>query len=661
MSIQSDLITLEQIVSKDYGFAVPIYQRLYVWGDDQVRTLLDDLWTAFEAGKPIYYLGGTLGKPIYYLGGTLVLQTGDREGAKTFDLIDGQQRFTTLWLMSLAWRQSLEPFLCRRQKHERLARITFSIRPDVDDFFASRIMGTYAELHGNSRIVDAMALLDAFRDEKAALPSWPAFTTFVYTNVQMVLTQVPDRTDLNKLFEVINNRGVQLQHHEILKAKLLSRIPDAIERSRYAHLWDACAEMGNYVEKNLRDLTKVKISDLYTKGENGEGVEDLANARQVLAALAQLQARKENEMSQSLADILATEQNVQVDGAEADADEECESDEVRSIISFPMLLQHTLRIWLHGKGLPDLPKILDKELLGLFSEHFISGSLTHEQVTGFIELLWEIRYCFDKHVIKWVTVDKEEQHLICRLRLNSSTSRGKTYFSLVRQQPTANEGFALLQSTLYHSQQITTHYWLTPLLAYLHQNHSGQGQPFDYLRHLDNHLLCTDDRRPLIERSRDFLVDPWKRNHLDCSHLTQPLGLAFPHYWFYKLEFLLWSNRQVEMTDQQRNSFRITAKNSVEHVSPQHAQSVDTNTVSDQVLDTFGNLALVSRSINSEYSNKPFNEKRQQFWNRNTNRIDSLKLALIYGNETWDDALAKDHQDEMITLITDSLNRDNGT
>ncbi len=222
------------------------------------------------------------------------------------------------------------------------------------------------------------------------------------------------------------------------------------------------------------------------------------------------------------------------------------------------------------------------------------------------------------------------------------------------------DGFSLLQSALYHSQQITTHYWLTPLLAYLHENRAKQLQPFEYVQHLDNHLLCSTDDRPLIDRTHDFLVEPWRHNQLDCSVLTQSLGTAFPHYWFYKLEFLLWNNRVVQMSEEQRSSFRITAKNSVEHVSPQHAQSVDTNRVSEQVLNTFGNLALVSRSINSEYGNLPFNEKRERFLNRNKNRIDSLKMALIYSHDTWGDALAKRHQDAMVSLLTASFEQDNG-
>lgn len=59
--------------------------------------------------------------------------------------------------------------------------------------------------------------------------------SFVYRKVSLVLTQVPEGMDLNKLFEVINNRGIQLQHHEILKARLLRDIPSE-SRSRYAAL-----------------------------------------------------------------------------------------------------------------------------------------------------------------------------------------------------------------------------------------------------------------------------------------------------------------------------------------------------------------------------------------------------------------------------------------
>ncbi len=63
-------------------------------------TLLNDLVNAYERGEEIFFLGGTL----------LVEQ--DRKHVRHFDLIDGQQRFTTLWLLCHEWREALTPFLC---------------------------------------------------------------------------------------------------------------------------------------------------------------------------------------------------------------------------------------------------------------------------------------------------------------------------------------------------------------------------------------------------------------------------------------------------------------------------------------------------------------------------------------------------------------------
>ena len=640
MSVHSELRVLSDIVTDGMRFCVPIYQRLYVWDADQVRTLLEDLWTAFETDKGIYYLGGTL-----------VVKSRDERGEEIYDLIDGQQRFTTLWMMAVAWHGAMEPFVFRRQGRTFEQRMDFPIRPEVRDYFSRQAADTGGELGSHPLIVDALERLRSFKNERSAVANdkWDRFVEFVYTKVTLLLTTVPRHTDLNKLFEVINNRGIQLQHHDILKAKLLARIGDAKTRNRYAKLWDACAEMDGFVERNLRRMTHVKVTDLYTKDEEGDGVELLANAEHVLALL---EDQEVDAFALTLDTILSEPAYNREGPPEDEEDEEYEARDVRSIIGFPLLLQHTLRIWLQRRGHADLPKILEKELLTLFAEHFLPRCTSEADVASFVELLWEIRYLFDKHIIKWVTLDEEEQHLICALYRSSSTSRGKIYYSLQRRHR-PNDGFSLLQSMLYHSQQITTHYWLTPLLSYLHQ--FPDATPLPYLQHLDNHLLSVADDGTLAERTHAFLDQPWLEGKLDCTVLAESLGVAFPHYWFYKLEFILWLTNYPGLTEDQRGAFRITAKNSVEHVSPQNPLKVDTNTVSDAVRDQFGNLALVSRSINSEYSNLPFVEKRTRFLNRNTTRIDSLKSMLIYRNEMWNDALALEHQRQMISVVKDYL------
>ena len=41
----------------DRGFRIPLYQRDYAWGDNEISQLMDDLWHAFERGAKAYYLG----------------------------------------------------------------------------------------------------------------------------------------------------------------------------------------------------------------------------------------------------------------------------------------------------------------------------------------------------------------------------------------------------------------------------------------------------------------------------------------------------------------------------------------------------------------------------------------------------------------------------
>jgi hypothetical protein len=62
---------------------------------------------------------------------------------------------------------------------------------------------------------------------------------------------------------------------------------------------------------------------------------------------------------------------------------------------------------------------------------------------NFIELLWEIRYLFDKHIIKWVIDDDEEVHAIRPMQLKTVKPNGK---SLARDSMNEVDEFALLQS-----------------------------------------------------------------------------------------------------------------------------------------------------------------------------------------------------------------------
>lgn len=647
MKIASELYSLTEIVeeSPHWHFNIPIYQRLYVWGEDQVLTLLNDLVNAYERGEDLFFLGGTL-----------LVEQGGVTG-RHFDLIDGQQRFTTLWMLCHAWQEALKPFLTVTEDTRTQTRLRFAIRPEVNHFLETLTFGSrgqpIAEDEATKRMRTALDLMRSVF-ERRPLPEGvrskevhlTGLTDFVFGKVKFVITTVPRETDLNKLFEVINNRGVQLQHHEILKARMLDALTEA-ERGPYSVLWEACADMDSFIERNLAGLSGLSASEVTGFYERGE----FSNSELIRRALSKKMQDQSNLHALDLESIL---QNLD-QPATYDADSEVEDGDptwVRSIFGFPLFLQHTLRIWLLENKRDDLPRLLDRELLTLFDAHFFHDSQKRaEDVRSFIELLWKLRVIFDIHFIKWVDQGEEEVHLISNISV--STSSGKRYVSRSRETD-SHRGFSLLQSMLYHSQEITTQYWVTPSLLYMYRNPGEKTETqvtkakryFDYLRHLDNHLLGSAADESLVIRTHAFMEKPWQRRKLiHKTELTSANGVKFAHYWFYKLEFVLWFQRKRETEGWKK--FRLTAKSSIEHISPQTPTERDSNQV-DQALDCLGNLALVSRSLNSEYGNLPYNEKRQRFHNKNKKRIDSLKMDLIYENKQWGDKQAFAHQKEMI-------------
>lgn len=648
---QSNLITLNDVINQQYFFNIPIYQRLYVWGKEQIYTLLDDIVAAWLEAKNDFYLGGTL---------VIERAVNELEGIRYFDLIDGQQRFTTLWLISVVLKEYLSTYIQVDTKQGKRQRISFSIRPKVTKFFEKVCEDLPASLPEAMQLEDALqeirAYFDNYSNTKTALDK-RALSEFILNKVQLILTVVPKHTDLNKLFEVINNRGVQLQHHEILKAKLLEYI-NPQEREAYALLWDSCANMDGYVEHHLKATTKIDMVSLYERQlefKNGKR-EQLSIAKAVLEELKNIEQAESNK-SMTLEEILNETTIMSISGKSPSEDQDLGlPDRVTSIITFPMLLQHVLRIYLQQSKTAshsDITKISDKDLLHLFKEYWLNEKPIENDIKHFLELLWETRYQFDKHVIKWILVEEEKQHAIRRMRVNYNKKQDAYY--LQRETADAAPDFALLQSMLYHSQQMTTQYWLTPLLKFLLENHSDGAEL--YLQHLDNHLLCSVADEPLIKRTNRFLQNQWHEEAIldakDSLGRQYENGTQYPHYWFYKLEYVLYLKLKTTNSRLVEN-FRITSKNSVEHITPQNPEQKH-DEIPPDLLHNFGNLALVTKSINSEMSNKGFSIKKVEFEHRYKGNGVSLKLEEIYKNDHWHEYEINSHQKQMIEDFNEYL------
>ncbi|MBP3245630.1 MAG: DUF262 domain-containing protein [Bacteroidaceae bacterium] len=673
----SNNITLCDIVKQNICFNIPIYQRLYVWKELQVNKLLEDIFDAYSRNEDNYYLGGVV-----------TYSNGER-----CDLIDGQQRFTTLWLICMVI-SSMEPNVCDEMKkfcgNKQELRIQFAIRPQITEFLMGRLEKAKSgenninQVSDVKNMIDAIGNIETFCQNDGRRESLTRFASFIMKNVILVRTEIPEETDLNKLFELINGRGQQLSQTDILKSHILNLIREETDKNedlliRYGQIWNACADMNEYVEHNIQQedpsLTW-KDRLIYDKKSDGdeEGViADFGN--DFFDNYIQNPVKDESiDQKESLLNIVKSA--LVEDGNKDNNDDGHEyttlnGREVRSIVSFQMLLLYTLRIFLIEKkwGLYgekecyDIDFFNEKKLLKIFAPA-VKQMKQDNSARDFIKLLWMVRVLFDKNVVKWVKEDGETDEVLTIRALRISTNKRTGNIRVHRD--STNSGNTItemtqLQSILYFSQPRIYELWICPFL-YHSFTEDDPSDLLKYLKQLDNVLLCLPYKNDedMLWRTYNVMINGlgnYKgKDFYDyfCQLVEQEDGCNFSHYIFYKMEFILWWDNKRKNTYPYWNTYRLTSKNSVEHINPQTPKF---NKSQISYLNTFGNLVLVSREVNSSYSNKSFKEKQAQFIDKRDNghQIDSLKSDVIYSTkvEEWGDSECEKHLRDMENIANE--------
>lgn len=75
------------------------------------------------------------------------------------------------------------------------------------------------------------------------------FADYLFRYVQIMQVRVPADTDLNHYFEIMNNRGEQLEKHEVLKARMMEQLQGCEQSQNCLNaVWEACANMERYVQ-----------------------------------------------------------------------------------------------------------------------------------------------------------------------------------------------------------------------------------------------------------------------------------------------------------------------------------------------------------------------------------------------------------------------------
>jgi len=218
-------MSIDQIYNGDKAtYEVPIYQRNFSWEKDEISALIQDVYDAYTDQKNTYYIG------------TLVSY---HQGDQVYEVIDGQQRLTTINLVLSALEISCQNKLTYRARTKSNETIKSIPRFEIEVKDHGIVKGFEHARNAINEIVPVKNDKNGFKD-------------YFQHNVKLIHYQVPKDIDLNHYFEIMNSRGEQLEKHEIIKARLIEKLNDA-DKAKFNRLWEFCSEMNVYIQQKYRE------------------------------------------------------------------------------------------------------------------------------------------------------------------------------------------------------------------------------------------------------------------------------------------------------------------------------------------------------------------------------------------------------------------------
>ena len=617
----------------DAEYSIPLYQRLFEWGSENVAQLLDDLQSAFE--KYIHVSSSTISEidPTegdYYIG-MLTSTVADKSGEKLY-LVDGQQRFTVMTLIGCVMqsyaRDSWRKFLLYREK----PRLSFISRKS-DELYLIKLINQEFDYEGelvNYKMKEAIKTvrdhMDKFQGDKEA------FANYIYNHLSFFISELPEKygvQELNKYFERMNSSGKDLEHHEILKVKILSKLDGNV--SLYMQLWNKIADVDTILLRK-KDYQQESEAE-YNSRKN----------KVLMSSLADIEASPElinNLKDEDNKDALPIK-NIGIRNKKPQDFSNNHFNGSKSVLRFPQLLLLTLFLYLKNKkGDEFSPKLEDffnqNKLLETFQTHlpFEGGDVNKECLKEFFEHLLHYRVAMD----------------VCFVR---SLEYG---YSLDMNLPEDNKDLRelmMFESFLYVSSSNLTYYrWFGWLMAYVMNNKRIPNAKELFLE---------------LKKQTDSLNKLPKYSKL---HFGKEI-----RYWFWRLDFYIWQHRYELFKSEEDASYLDIAENyvfirnrSIEHIAPQHpktesklqwSESEDDNAL----LNSFGNLVMISQSLNSALSNSSYEEKKahvESYFNSVNGTIESLKLLMVYKDFStcWSKDNIPLHGEKMYSFLKNDITPD---
>lgn len=536
------------------NYVVPLYQRNFAWTDDEIHQLIRDIYENFIKDPKGFYFIGTLV--------VLKRKNGD------FEVIDGQQRLTTLSLIA----KKLDPDL-------HTSKLQYDSRPEVESFLSAYYqrgeVATTTTNHLVSHFNEAIEYIETVDLDTEAFKtlhfidylkddSISEFKDYFFKQVQLVKVEIPSDTDVAHYFEVMNNRGDQLEEHEIIKARLLDKIQAyKIGSVQFSKIWDACSQMNEPIQ---RLFSKHDRESFFGKDYNSCYFES--------DKMSKNDSEREDNSSLSIEKILSGE-SISRDNEEIDKGDD---EPFESIMDFPNFLMHVLKLYFSGNKEIDIPLNGD-ELLKWFEK-------LEEKIDPlkFIDNLLFYRVVFDRFIVTVIEDEKSEDNTKWILHkperyYNEKQKNNRLIYknSFEQFQDPIIKCLSMLQVT-FRTKKYKN--YLQEILSWFVEAKDLEIQPKEFLNKLNVLVLEAYNNNKNFEK----LV------HLPYYNE----GTSTPHFLFNFIDYLYWTEKPDKF------NFEFKYRNSVEHHLAQSFKKPE----NEAVIDCLGNLCLVSKSGNSKMNNE---------------------------------------------------------
>ncbi|MFF7157897.1 DUF262 domain-containing protein [Streptomyces sp. NPDC008139] len=282
--MKADTVDLRRIFGKDVRYTVPLFQRPYVWNRDEnwtalwedIRRVIERTERAGDSGDTVapHFLGAVVFDTTPYLSSNL----------ETRQVIDGQQRLTTLQLFLYAARLS-----AAGMDHERSVRLLSKFLENDEDLFdiglhpdhRYKVWPTNADrdqfravMSGQGGAGVLAQAVSYFREEidtwvaEAAEPEdrLSALVQTMREQLRLVIIDLEEHDDAQVVFETLNSRGTPLEHADLVKNLLFRDAEHAgadVDRL-YKTYWSPFDQAEWRVEQTTGRITRSRLDVFLT-------------------------------------------------------------------------------------------------------------------------------------------------------------------------------------------------------------------------------------------------------------------------------------------------------------------------------------------------------------------------------------------------------------